>query len=224
MSEMDNTGRKIILDLCGGSGSWSKPYRDAGYDVRVITLPEHDVRTYQPPASVYGILAAPPCESFSNAGRGHVKNPSMPRETGIEIVNACMRIIWACHVEAFWALENPATGDLREYLGRPSMVFQPYEFGDGWAKRTAVWGNFNIPERTHTWETCPKLNLYVRPGRGKPSLAFQHKSALKNIPQFEPYKDHIKSDYDLRSITPPGFGRAFFEANRVNQRIAEATA
>lgn len=25
---------KIILDLCGGTGSWSKPYRDAGYDVR----------------------------------------------------------------------------------------------------------------------------------------------------------------------------------------------
>ena len=34
---------KIILDLCGGTGSWSKPYKDAGYDVRVITLPE-DVR------------------------------------------------------------------------------------------------------------------------------------------------------------------------------------
>ncbi len=22
---------KIVLDLCGGSGSWSKPYKDAGY-------------------------------------------------------------------------------------------------------------------------------------------------------------------------------------------------
>ena len=27
---------KIILDLCGGTGSWSKPYRDNGYDVRII--------------------------------------------------------------------------------------------------------------------------------------------------------------------------------------------
>ena len=51
---------KIILDLCGGTGSWSKPYRDAGYDVRVITLPDNDVRTYEPPENVYGILAAPP--------------------------------------------------------------------------------------------------------------------------------------------------------------------
>ena len=34
---------KIILDLCGGTGSWSKPYRAAGYDVRVITLPRYNL-------------------------------------------------------------------------------------------------------------------------------------------------------------------------------------
>lgn len=45
---MDNS-KKIILDLCGGTGSWSKPYKEAGYDVRLITLPEHDVLTYEPP-------------------------------------------------------------------------------------------------------------------------------------------------------------------------------
>ena len=65
---------KIILDLCGGTGSWSKPYKDAGYDVRVITLPD-DVRLYAPPDNVHGILAAPPCTEFSFAkhywGAGH---------------------------------------------------------------------------------------------------------------------------------------------------------
>lgn len=40
---------KIILDLCGGTGSWSKPYKEAGFDVQVITLPDYDVRTYTPP-------------------------------------------------------------------------------------------------------------------------------------------------------------------------------
>ena len=40
---------KIILDLCGGTGEWSKPYREAGYDVRIITTPEFDVTTYHPP-------------------------------------------------------------------------------------------------------------------------------------------------------------------------------
>jgi len=58
---------KIILDLCGGTGAWSKSYKDAGYDVRLITLPAYDVRTYIPPDNVYGILAAPPCTHL--AGR-----------------------------------------------------------------------------------------------------------------------------------------------------------
>lgn len=209
-----NNASKIILDLCGGSGSWVKWYKDHGYDVRTITLPEHDVRTYVPPqGGVYGIVAAPPCESFSNAGRGHVKNPSMSRETGLEIVEACLRIIKECN-PVFWALENPGAGDLSKYLGKPTMSFQPYEFGDAWAKRTFVWGKFNVPKKTHTWEQCKKLDLYVRPGRGKPSLAFQHKSALKNIPQFEPFADYIKTDYDLRSITPPAFAEAFCIANQ----------
>jgi len=39
---------KRILDLCGGSGSWSKPYKDAGYNVINVTIPEYDVRTYEP--------------------------------------------------------------------------------------------------------------------------------------------------------------------------------
>ena len=46
---------KIILDLCGGTGSWSKPYRDAGYNVRVITLPEFDIRKYKAPKYQKGI-------------------------------------------------------------------------------------------------------------------------------------------------------------------------
>lgn len=58
---------KIILDLCGGTGSWSKPYFEAGYNVINITLPEHDVRDYIPPDNIYGILAAPPCTMFSLA-------------------------------------------------------------------------------------------------------------------------------------------------------------
>ncbi len=45
MKKKDNS-KKIILDLCGGTGAWSKPYADAGYDVRVITLPDYDITTF----------------------------------------------------------------------------------------------------------------------------------------------------------------------------------
>ena len=83
---------KIILDLCGGTGSWSRPWQLAGYDVRIITLPEYDVRTYTPPENVYGILAAPPCTEFSVLNC--IASPrTRDEEAGMEIVNACLRII-----------------------------------------------------------------------------------------------------------------------------------
>ncbi len=46
---------KIILDLCGGSGRWSKPYADAGYNVRVITWPD-DVRLLRNPRTEYMVF------------------------------------------------------------------------------------------------------------------------------------------------------------------------
>ncbi|MCM1260660.1 MAG: DNA cytosine methyltransferase [Staphylococcus sp.] len=149
---------KIILDLCGGSGAWAKPYKDNGYEVITVTLPDNDVRTYHYNGKepVYGILAACPCESFSNARRGHiVYNQSMDRDTGVSIVEACMRIIKECK-PVFWALENPATGDLEKYLGKPQFTFQPYEFGDGWAKKTAIWGVFNKPVKQYTSKNRPE--------------------------------------------------------------------
>ncbi|WP_418664367.1 hypothetical protein [Anaerotruncus massiliensis (ex Liu et al. 2021)] len=207
---MEN-GNKIILDLCGGTGSWSRPYKEAGYDVRLITLPEYDVRTYIPPEGVYGILAAPPCTEFS------VLNCiAAPRErdeaAGMEIVNACLKIIATCGPK-WWALENPV-GYLRRYMGPPRMTFQPWEYGDPRTKRTDIWGKFDTPPKTYVkWEDVPdKLPLYARPGRGKPNFAYLHKSAQKDIPQLAWAKP--QTDADFRAITPPGFAKAFFEANR----------
>ena len=92
MTSTKDLEKKIILDLCGGTGAWSKPYADAGYDVRVITLPKHDVQTYIPPSNVYGILMAPPCDQFSFA-----KTTGKPRDLkrGMEVVEACLRIMWS---------------------------------------------------------------------------------------------------------------------------------
>jgi hypothetical protein len=198
--------RKIILDLCGGTGSWSKPYKDAGYDVRLITLPEYDVRTYEPPENVYGILAAPPCTEFTPIKYGRENfNPN----PNTDILNACQKIIEKCN-PVFYAIENPC-GLMRKYMGKPQLSFQSYQYGDGWTKKTDIWGKFNIPKPTHTWNTCHKLNLYTRPNRKRPSIAFLHKSAKSLIPQFIDLE--IEADATLRAITPPGFAKAFFEAN-----------
>jgi site-specific DNA-cytosine methylase len=224
-----NNGNKIILDLCGGTGSWSKPYREAGYDVRVITLPEYNVcdvlccevlgnkcillrnaKTLEfTPINcnlIYGILAAPPCTEFSVLNCIAAPRERKPDE-GMIVVNACLKIIEYCNPQ-FWALENPV-GYLRKYLGKPKMSFQPWEFGDAWTKRTDIWGNYNIPEkRFKNWEDVPKLPLYIRPNRGKPNFAYLHKSAWKNIPQLSFHEPKTDAEF-----TPPGFAQAFFNAN-----------
>ncbi len=136
---------KIILDLCGGTGSWSKPYKKAGYDVRLITLPDYDVRTYEPPEKVYGILAAPPCTEFSIAKNGARRKRDF--SIGMETVQRVMEIIWRCRLNGtlkFWALENP-TGYLRQFLGKPCFTFQQWQFGENIVKRTDIWGYFNNP-------------------------------------------------------------------------------
>lgn len=201
---------KIILDLCGGSGSWSRPYHEAGYDVRLITLPEYDVLTYTPPGNVWGILAAPPCTEFSVLNCIAEARERKPEE-GLKVVMACMRIIEQCEPQ-WWALENPVV-HLREYMGKPRLTFQPWEYGDPWTKRTDIWGEFNTPAKLYrTWEDVPnKLPLYPRPGRGKPNFAYLHKSAHSSIPQLS-FADP-KTDADFRAITPPAFAKAFFEAN-----------
>lgn len=179
---------RIILDLCGGTGSWSKPYRDAGYDVRLVTLPENDVRVYKPPNNVYGILAAPPCTMFSLA-RTRARHPRNFNE-GMETVRACLDIIWQCREKArlqFWVLENPIEF-LRQFLGKPPFVFMPFEFGDNTAKKTDLWGYFNFPH---------KLKNPVHSEVGN------HRNS-KNYPRC-PIK---------RAITPQGFAKAFFGANR----------
>ena len=209
MAQSINNSNKIILDLCGGTGSWSKPYKEAGYDVRLVTLPDNDVLTYKPPTNVYGVLAAPPCTEFSIAksdiaGKKHAQ--------AMKIVQACLFIADSVR-PVFWALENPV-GDLVKFIGKPQYSFQPWMYGDGWSKRTLLWGKFNMPEKKYKrYEDCPHIDgLYIRPGRKTPSIAFNHVGHKKFIRAFDCY--NLQTDAEFRAITPPAFAKAFFEANQ----------
>ncbi len=177
---------KIILDLCGGTGAWSKPYKDADYDVRLITLPEYDVRFYKPPKRVYGILAAPPCTNFAVSGARWWKEKDKDGLfEPLQIVDACLRIIKRCKPK-FWCLENPV-GRLPRYIGKPVMYFNPCDYGDPWTKKTCLWGIFNSPVKNIV--SCT----------GKNPIHYMSPSSKRS---------------ELRSITPSGFARAFYEANK----------
>lgn len=133
-------------------------------------------------------------------------------DVGLSIVVPCLKIIAMCRPQ-WWALENPV-GHLMDYMGRAQLIFQPWEYGDPWTKRTGIWGRFNQLEKLYqnSNDVPDKLPLYTRPNRGKPNFAYLHKSAQKDIPQLA--WAHPYTDADFRAITPLGFVQAFFKANK----------
>jgi len=185
---------KIILDLCGGTGAWSKPYMEAGYDVRNITLPKYDlldeetIRLLCALKNVYGALFATDCTCWANSGaRWFWQRITAEVWENMRIFFRGYRIIMAHQYELkFWTIENPV-GKLRDFLGDPQLIFNPCDYGDPYTKKTCLWGNFNMPIKNRV-EPIEGSKIHKYP----PSL----------------------NRKDLRAITPPGFAKAFFEANR----------
>jgi hypothetical protein len=176
---------QTILSLCDGLGSWSQPYVDADYDViRVDLNAGEDVRLMELPSRpVHGVLAAPPCTVFAGSGNRWERTEA-EMLAGLSVVDACLRIIYATK-PAWWCLENPV-GKLVHYLGPPVTTFNPNDYGDDYTKRTCLWGEFREPVR------CPV-----------PATAGSKLHRLGPSPERAA----------LRSMTPTGFARAFFEAN-----------
>jgi len=208
--------KKVILHLCADTGSDTRYYQENDeYEVIKIGA-AIGVENYNPPTNVYGIIANPVCTEFSTArANGKARNP----ELGMEIVNHCIRIINEAKATSnlqFWVIENPAKGRLKDYLGTPTHTYEPWHYGSPWTKKTSLWGEFNIPAVKYTnWEDVPKLpQLYTRPGRPKPSLAFMHKSAAALIPEFVEAGFKPESDMELRSLCSQQFAQAFYNHNR----------
>lgn len=188
-------GDKIILSLCDYSGNWSKFYREAGYDVRCFDLKNgDDVRTMKfVKGNVYGILAAPVCTMFAVSGN---RTRAIEKQNGdyeekiavaLDLVNACLAKV-ALYKPRFWALENPV-GTLGTWLGKPRFYFNPSDFGDPYTKKTCLWGEFNLPVKNP-----------VQP--------------LEGSKMWAKYGGKSEKTKEMRSMTPLGFARAFFEANR----------
>ena len=224
--------KKIVLDLCGGSGTWGKPYADAGYRVLNITLPDWDILDVgfeakhlvfrrQPRGGkplrirmkdVVGVLAAPPCTKFSKA------NTRLPRAKkdfaeGMETVEACLKIVWALQMKgaplAFWALENPQ-GYLSRFLGKSVLQFQHWQYGEtrlAYAtKRTEIWGYFKLPAKTTHERTVPHIKKFTDRRTQATLFGDDLTSRVRN-------KQWEGMTAANRALTCPGFAAAFFKAN-----------
>jgi site-specific DNA-cytosine methylase len=217
---------KVILDLCGGTGAWSRPYAEAGYTVHNITLPDYDLMKtifhykdqykwvknqlfhFQGESScdvwashVYGILAAPDCAHFSYARQRAKTHRDIPG--AFELVRKCREIIETCALYGnlkFWCLENPR-GYLYKVLGLPAFKFERWHYGGLGGKITYLWGNFKFPKM----KPKPELrdNTFIQSG------CWQKIEIPSGYRQKGWDSKKIK-----RAITPAGFAKAFFKANR----------
>lgn len=225
MELKSNTERKIILDLCGGTGAWSRPYAErAEYTVYNVTLPKYDVfdirlgngeiilkdkpdglETSIEAGDVYGILAAPTCTMFSLA-RTTAKT-ERDFEGGLKLVRKCLEIIWYCRQQPksklkFWALENPM-GYLRQFLGLPSLTFNPNDYGDNYTKKTDLWGYFKHPRQSRRELTEEEKQKCAINNRDLPPL-----------PDGYVLPDGWNVSAARRSMTSAKFAEAFFKANK----------
>tara|TARA_Y100001949_G_C15936760_1_gene308275 strand:+ start:323 stop:985 length:663 start_codon:yes stop_codon:yes gene_type:complete len=218
---------KIILSLFDYSCTWSKPYADAGYTVVPIDIQRenidlanthgYEIAAYiigdileRPASEVVGILAAVPCTEFACSGAKHfaAKDADGRTEKARLLWKRTMEIIHYFRNGAdfdieeirqvepeaglkFWAIENPVgrvNSLMPEMKNFGPWYFQPCDYGDPYTKKTGLWGEFNRDLRQNPVE---------------PTLG----SKMHKVPP-GPERQNI------RSQTPEGFARAFFEANQ----------
>jgi hypothetical protein len=203
-----------VLSLCDRTGNMVQPWAAAGFecfcvDTRhpqgerrdgAITWTGADLCAWLPPPRRYAIVFAfPPCTALAVSGARWFRAKGIGGLTeALELVEACRRIAdWS---GAPWMIENPVS-TLGSYWRKPDFTFHPHEFGgwqggghDDYAKRTCLWTGcgFRLPQKRPVEAFRP---LYIH-----------------NLPPSD-------TRADLRSVTPPGFARAVFEAN-VGRAIA----
>ena len=202
------TPKGVVLSLCDRTGNIVQPWAEAGFECICvdsqhpegehrkghITFVGADLREWLPPPRQYAIVfAAPPCTNLAVAGASWFRSKGVGGlAEGIELVEICRRICeWT---QAPWMIENPIS-TLSSYWRKPDFIFHPLEFGgyvggenDGYTKKTCLWTGcgFQIPEKRPIPMSRPNYIHHMPPSpqRG-----------------------------DLRSVTPPGFSQAVFEAN-----------
>jgi hypothetical protein len=175
--------RPIIVDLCAGSGAWSQPYADSGL---------YDVRRFDLEHGTDVRLL----EAFDVPIHGILAAPpctvfaragnTWPRTTAQ--YREGLSVVDAClriiiAGDPVWWALENPSGTLRKWLGEPRLRFDPCDYGDPYTKRTCLWGTFTQPRYAS-----------VEPSLG----SLMHRKIR---------------DPRLRSVTPPGFARAFYRAN-----------
>ena len=230
---------KIVLDLCGGTGAWAKPYKDNGYNVITITLPDYDIMKAVvlkefgimifPSNSdtakdirinifdIYGILAAPPCTQFSIARNDKTAKKPRNLEEGLMVVDKVKEIVRGCLLYHFRKDDN---GLKFWALENPKTGYLERFLGKAPFEFEAC--DFGDPygKKTSLWGefNFPKKDAVKATKRNFVKYASTDDEVKQEKLKLIPDGYRKKTGYDtrkvIRSITPQGFANAFYEANK----------
>lgn len=208
--------QKTILSLFDSTGVWSRPWREAGFNVVQIDQKivggdgyEMDVMNVDQEwlmdnglDMVHGVLAACPCTEFAGSGARwfKIKDANGRTNKAAQLVNHTLAVIEYLQPEGFWAIENPI-GRIKQETEIPTerLQFQPHNYGDPYTKRTQIFGSFNA--------NLPQANVEPTGGSFSWNLSGN--------------RENSKAE---RSKTFEGFAYAFFAANHTRDGLAEAEA
>lgn len=206
---------KLIISVYDYTTDWVGPYIKALYPVIVwdkkiegCILEGFTTLMLQIEASglqPYGFLFAPPCTDYSVSGAWTWPGKDKP-QSGFEpfesttdlsnsLVQICLHLV-DIYNPSFWVIENPV-GRIEklnpEIKPFRKLLFNPSDYGDPYTKKTILYGNFN-----HNLKSTP-----VEPIRSCAQGSWLQRLGGKS--------EKTKA---LRSATPKGFAKAFFEANK----------
>jgi len=207
--------QKVVLSLFDLTGSWSKPWEEAGYQVYRFDIQDeimdeidgetiniNDINNFSSQLfndyfggfegnDIYAILAATPCTDFASSGARHFAAKDADGRTAQSVQLVHMTLATIEHFKpSVWAIENPV-GRIEKLGSLPPwrLSFDPNHLGDPYTKKTLLWGRFNADLPVAPVEPTEGSKMHTQYG-GK-SLA------TKNA----------------RSATPEGFSYGFFMAN-----------
>ncbi len=129
-----------VLDLCSGTGSATRPFAEAGWDVATLDCDPYwrptilaDVRTWPAPAgATYDVIwASPPCTAFSRLDQPGLY-PDEPQTPDLSIATACVQQLQP----RVWWLENVrgARAHFAPLLGSPTCHLGPW-----WLWTNCLW-------------------------------------------------------------------------------------
>lgn len=216
----------IIWSLFDGSGIMGAPWAEAGHTVYCFNADDADHGEYEikmahenliyvnkfiTPESSFDeypapdrLFAFPSCTELAGCGEQH-------QRTVDEIVNAVatarvaerLGIKYGCR----WMVENPV-GKLSTNWRRPDHYFDPFEYGGYMTGGEECFHPRMPPRDAYTKKTC------LWHGEG---FVMPEKKPVSHIGKFWGWAylgGKSARTKQLRSLTPRGFARAVFEANK----------